>query len=140
MRLPTETEDKIELQMGPMIDIIFQLIIFFLCASTFNPTENELKVNLPTTQSASVNAKGLDDVTIYIAKNGSVVVNNKEYDSKDSRDLPQIVDMLSRLHAAFPDQGVIIQPEKGVMHGRVVEVLNACAGAGITDISFYATG
>jgi biopolymer transport protein ExbD len=140
MRLPTDTEDKIELQMGPMIDIIFQLIIFFLCASTFNPTENELKVNLPTTPSEAVSAKSLDDVTIYITKNGSVVVNNKEYDSKDSRELPQVIDMLTKLHTVFPDQGVIIQPEKGVRHGRVVEVLNACASSGITDVSFYASG
>ena len=140
MRLRKPAEEKMEMQMAPMIDIIFQIIIFFMCASTFNPPETELSVNLPVAGTPVKQVKPTpDEVTIEILDDGGVVINNREYDSTDSHSLPELTSMLAKLAMIFEDQPVIISPSLDVYHGRVVEVLNACAAAGIENISFYAT-
>ena len=141
MRIQTGVEEEdSEIQLAPMIDVIFQLIIFFLCASTFNPPETELSVNLPavpTEQTQKVDIP--DEVEITILADGGVVVMSTEYDTPGSHQLPQLRSMLVQLAAISEKQPVIIAPHPEAYHGRVVEVLNACAAAGITSISFYAT-
>jgi biopolymer transport protein ExbD len=79
-----------------------------------------------------------DEVNITIKSDGNVVVNNRTYDSPDSGKLPQLTDMLTKLKKAFPKQAVYIDPQKGVLHGRVVDVLNACTASKIENISFRA--
>ena len=128
-----------ELQLAPMIDVIFQLIIFFLCASTFNPSEAELSVNLPVAPSTAKQTVVPDEVEITILSDGVVVINDKEYDSSDSHLLPELRGMLEGLISFSDKQPVIIAPSPDVYHGRVVEVLNACAAARVKNISFYAT-
>ena len=140
MRLPRGAEEKAELQLAPMIDVIFQLIIFFMCATTFNPAETEMKVNLPTEAVETTQVAIPDEVVIQILNDGGIVVNNQEYDSPSSKDLPSLRDMLTRLVGAFgKEQAVIIQPGDGVKHGRVVDVLNACAASEVSNISFYSS-
>ena len=141
MRLRHVPEEETELQLAPMVDIIFQLIIFFLCASTFNPTETELAVNLPVAGKPPVKQvePPPDEVMIEILDDGGIVVNNREYDSVSSHTLPELTAMLEKLGSIFKGQSVIISPSYEVHHGRVVEVLNACAAAKIENISFYAT-
>ena len=133
MRIRPEFEENGELQFAPMVDIIFLLIVFFLCASTFNPAEAEFPVplggGLPPTG---------DEVEIEILADGGVVINEREYDSPTSPVLPQLRALLARLVAVYEDVPVIIAPDSDVSHGRVVEVLNACAASQATNISFYA--
>ena len=139
MHLRQQVDDKMEMQLAPMVDVIFQLLIFFLCASTFNPPETELSVNLPVAGPSASMIEPIVEVTIEILEDGGVVVNNREYDSASSHALPQLTGMLSKLAMIFKNQPVIISPSEYVNHGRVVEVLNACAAAGVKNISFYAT-
>lgn len=135
MRVKLEQEEEPEIQMTPMIDIIFQLIIFFMCATTFQVFERELKSNLPAISMQEVKRE-VEDVVVFISKDGRVLVENKEYDSINDRDLVQLINMLSQLKKFFVDQSVIIQAHEEVEHQRVVDVLNACAAAGITNVSF----
>lgn len=138
MRFPQVAADKPELQLAPMVDIIFQLIIFFMAATTFHPMETEIKVSLPIEAVVTTQATIPDEVVIEILSDESIIVNEREFDSVASKDLPALVEMLERLVAVFgKEQAVIIQPEDGVRHGRVVDVLNACAISGISNISFY---
>jgi biopolymer transport protein ExbD len=133
-------EEKVELQMAPMIDCVFQLLVYFMVATHFLQTETELNVNLPVSAEVMTQSQPTaDEVIIEITDNGNVVVNSQEYDSPQDKDLPQLVSMLSRLSSVYNDQPVIIQPAEGVSHGRVVDVLNACAASNIKNISFYSS-
>jgi len=135
MRIREEEEEEPELQMSPMIDIIFQLIIFFMCATSFQIVESELKTNLPTVSDDAIVQK-FENVVIFINREGRVFVENKEYDSPSSHELPQLTSMLMQLKRFFEQQPVIIQSDKEVPHQRIVDVLNACAAAGISNVSF----
>ncbi|MFA5334747.1 MAG: biopolymer transporter ExbD [Candidatus Omnitrophota bacterium] len=122
-------------QMAPMIDCVFLLLIFFMSASSFSAPEAQLNVNLPAVSTTTKDKIG-EDVVVNVASDGSVVVNDKYYDSAESKDLPELVAMLTSLSQVFETQPVIIFAEDSVSHERVTDVLNACAAAKIKSVSF----
>jgi len=128
-------EENTEMQMAPMIDIVFQLIIFFMCATTFRTYESELKTNMPV-DSQSLDMSKIENVIVFIERSGRILVEGREYDSVGSNDLPQLVTMLRNLKSFFENPPVIIQSDVDAKHQRVVDVLNACAAAGITSVTF----
>jgi biopolymer transport protein ExbD len=78
----------------------------------------------------------MEDVVVRIDKEGRIFVGNKQYVPDKEWNIPELIVMLSRLKKFFPDQSVIIDADKEVEHQRVVAVLNACAAADISNISF----
>jgi len=135
MKVREPEEETTDLQMAPMIDIVFQLIIFFMCATTFQKFERELKANIPVMTQQIIERK-MEDVVVKIDRYGRIFVGNKEYVPDKEWNIPELIAMLSRLKKFFPDQSVIIDADKEVEHQRVVAVLNACAAADISNISF----
>ena len=131
-------QEKPEIPMAPMIDVVFLLLIFFMVSASFKIMESEICVNLPVAAAVEPDAKIPDEVIIDILSDGAVFVNEQEYDSSKSKDLPQLRTMLYRLREVFKNQSVIIRGQKEVPHGRVVDVLNVCAAAEIGRISFFA--
>lgn len=129
---------KVDVPMAPMIDVVFQLLIFFMCAASFNVEESEMKVNVPPPSGPPVETseKLPDRVEIIVMRDGGVSVKGREYDSPSSKDLPDLRSMLARLLSVFKDQVVIINADTRVRHEKVVDVLNACAAAGVKNISF----
>ena len=120
-----------------MVDIVFLLLVFFMVSASFIVEESELKINLPATQAAVSAEEVPDEVLIHVMSDGGVSVNDREYDSPGSIELPQLRAMLRKLGSVFTDQNVIIQADGAATHGRVVDVLNACVASDITNISFY---
>jgi len=137
MRFAREVEsDEPGFQMAPMIDIVFQLIIFFMCASSFAILESQMDVNLPARAEAKPAGEIMEEVFINILADNTVLANGRQYDSPGSKDLTELRTMLTELASVFKDQVVIVQAEWQVPHERVIQVLNACAAAKIKNISF----
>lgn len=134
MKVQEPEEEQVDMQMAPMIDIVFQLIIFFMCATTFQKYERDLRSNIPVMSEQVVQRK-MEDVIVRIDKQGRVFVGNKEY-QVIKYEIPELIALLSRLKKFFPDQSVIIEADKETHHQNVINVLNACAAANITNISF----
>ncbi len=134
MKVQEPEQEEVEMQMSPMIDIVFQLIIFFMCATTFQKYERDLRSNIPVMSEQVVQRK-MEDVIVVIDKQGRVFVSGKEY-KVINHEIPELVALLTRLKSFFPDQSVIIEADKETNHQNVVHVLNACAAANITNISF----
>ena len=139
MKFDRETNGgKVEIQMAPMVDIVFLLLVFFMATASFITEESQLKISLPVTAAATSTEDELpDEVIIFVMSDGGIAVNDREYDSPDSEELPELRDTLSKLASFFTDQNVIIQADGNVPHGRVVDVLNACVASGVQNISFY---
>ena len=137
MQFNRDTNDeKIEVQMAPMVDIVFLLLVFFMVTASFIVEESELKISLPAIQTVSADELP-DEVIIHIMSDGGIAVNESEYDSPDSSELPELRAMLVKLASIYKDQNVILQADGDVSHGRVVDVLNACVASNIINISFY---
>ncbi len=68
--------ERIDLNITPLIDIVFILFTFFLVATSFKPKEAKLDINLPTTTNYEVHKDNKKSVKIKLSKN-KILINNK---------------------------------------------------------------
>lgn len=130
-----QEEEEIGFQMAPMIDIVFQLLIFFMVATGIIKYESELTAKLPA-MTETVEVKKFEELLIEITADGKILANKKEYDTFDSKDLPALKKLLVGLVALYKEQVVIIKAHRDAKYERVIDVLNACAHAKITNVLF----
>lgn len=138
MDLRSKGNDSPEFQMAPLIDCVFLLLIYFMCATSLQQMESELNVGLPAVATERVIEKLPLEIAIVVTTGGNISVNNMEYDSPDSKDLPQLTAMLLKVTTDLHDQSayVTIRGDKETNHERIVDVLNACASAKIQNVAF----
>lgn len=127
------------LQIAPLIDVVFLLLIYFMVATSLKKPESDISITLPGTVKQSTSVKTPDETIIEISEAGVVTINNTIYGNPDSRDLKDLETMLTRFResseAADNKALVTIQAENETRHGRVIDVMNACAGSGITGVT-----
>lgn len=117
------------LDMTPMIDIVFQLIIFFLVSTTFAQVPG-IKLNLPqSTTSESTNVEG---ITIYADKNGLLFFNDKEVSMKD---LGQELAAFSTGDKDRKDYPVSLQADEEVTNGTIVKIFDVIRENGFSLIN-----
>ena len=121
--------------MTPMIDVVFLLLIFFICTTQFPEFEGKFEVRLPDPGQARKAAAAEDipeEVVIHITGKGKLMVNEAE---RTEQELAGLLKLLADMNAK---QAVIIDGDPVSIHKYVVRVLNACYQAGISNISFAA--
>ena len=126
------------LQIAPMVDVVFVLLLFFMASAGSQVIEKELNISLPSGRSAGA-AGGVPStpIIIDILPDGKVQMNNKIYDSPQSRELPELRTWLKETIAKFGDKDpVILRPDPMTKHDRVMDVLNAASASGVTKLSF----
>lgn len=127
------------LAVGPLIDVVFLLLIYFIVNSSLKDPETDLGIRLPGNVQQSDQLKMPDEQIIEIGENGNVNVNNSLFGQDGSRTLPQLVEKLARYKAASDASGnkamVTIQADSKTKHQRVIDVMNACAAAGLKNVT-----
>jgi biopolymer transport protein ExbD len=123
------------LQIAPMLDILFVLLLFFMVAAGSQKHEASIATELPGKGSPG------NDVPIQITidADGQVNVNNAAADSTTGDDLPETISRLKGIIAGNANQPVIISPTPSTRQQRVVDVLNACTAAGVKNLAFGAS-
>ena len=133
-------QPSLKVDMTPMIDCVFLLLIFFMVSSTMHRQEADISFSLPGTADQSEPVQIPDEQIIEINDDGTVLLNDLQYDSVDSRDMPELLDTLIRFKATADankvEAMITIAPSGKVKHQRVVDVLNACAAAKIGNVTF----
>jgi biopolymer transport protein ExbD len=125
------------LQIAPMLDILFVLLLFFMVAASVQKREAAISTTLPGTV---VPPSGQVPVLITIDANGQVDINGVASDTPDNHALPQMVNRLNAMIANSPDQPVFITPQPSTRQQRVVDVLNACTAASVKNLAFGSSG
>lgn len=129
-----------EIQMSGMIDVTFLLLIYFIVSTTLIRSEADLGISLPGSVAQSVQVRLPDEQIIEIEANGEVLLNGMNFDTPSSREMPQLVSTLVRFRqaseAANTPPMITIQPNPFTEHQRIIDVMNACAAAGIKNVSF----
>ena len=123
------TSDAIELNMGPLIDLVFLLLIFFLVTTTF-VKETGLEVHRPTAKTAERKEKST--ILIGISKEGTIYMENRIIDIRAVRA------NVEKLLAENPESGVIVVADKKSNTGVAVEVIDQCRLAGAKGVSIAA--
>src|SRR5262245_28682606 len=133
MRVPTRSiSSAVGFNMTPMIDVVFQLIIFFLLSSHLAKQEKQLPLPLPA--AASGTAEAADErprLTVNVLADGTLLVANRAIAADD------LVPLLRDRRAAHGDQlEVRIRADRSVLYNRVEPVLLACVKAGIWNVAY----
>jgi biopolymer transport protein ExbD len=141
MRVRDIHEENLQFQIAPMIDVIFILILFFMCSAGAVKTELQLASSLPGTATSDIPISLPDEQVIQITNGGQVILNDRPYDTDlKSHDMPQLVAMLQRFLeasvASKTEAMVTVTPEPYANYQRVIDVMNACAIAKIKNVSF----
>jgi len=130
------------MQMGPMIDMVFLLLVFFMVSAKPVIPEQDIPMSLPGQVSQEEAVDIPDEARVIIQPGGQVVLNEQSLDSPKGKLLPELVAVLTRFKKAADnaksDALVTIAPHDIVPHQRLVDVLNACAEAGIKGVTFAA--
>ena len=127
-------EGEFGLQIAPMLDVVFVLLMFFMVMAGQQVKEAELGVSVPGSGQPSTTAK--TPVTIRIAPDGVVTFNDTPVDSREDREMPKLRGRLKNLIEAFAEQSVIIRPNDRAPYQRVVDVLNACGAERVKNLTF----
>ncbi|SRR5690554_109339 len=122
-------EEEAELDMTPMLDIVFIMLIFFIVTTSF-VKEAGIDVNRPEASQATT--KPSANIFIAIRENGEVWMDRRQVD------VERVAANLERLLAEQPTDMVVIQADKDARHGVVVKVMDQIKEAGIAQISIAA--
>jgi len=127
-------EGEFGLQIAPMLDVMFVLLMFFMVMAGQQVKEAELGVSVPGSGQPSTTAK--TPVTIRVAPDGVVTFNDTPVDNREDREMPKLRARLKNLIEAFSEQSVIIRPNDRAPYQRVVDVLNACGAERVKNLTF----
>jgi biopolymer transport protein ExbD len=129
-------DGDIGFQIAPMVDVVFVLMLFFMASAGSQVTENELNISLPSGATASKDSTAKTPIIIDISPDGQVVANNQSFGTPTDRSLNTLRDWLKSTQSFGGEDPVIIRPNSETRHERIVDVLNACAAAGIKNLTF----
>ncbi len=139
-RLKKKPAPKPQIQIAPMIDCVFLLLIYFMVSATLEKQEADLSFQLPGTVEQTEAVEMPDEQIIEIDDTGQVIVNDYTYDSPESRRFIELAAMLTRFKEASnankTDAIVTISPADLTSHETIVKVMDACSVADIDSVNF----
>ncbi len=122
-------ESGVEVRIGPMIDMVFLLLIFFVVTTSF-VKEAGIDVQRSTASTAEVKERG--NIMIGVTQEGDIYMEGKRVDLRSIRPL------LERSLAEDPESGVVVVADKRSDTGSVVKVMDQCRLAGAKSVSLAA--
>ncbi len=128
MPLKTQTDELPALNLTPMIDVVFLLIIFFMAASKFAEVEADIDLQLPEVAAAAPLTSAPKQRTVSVEKDGEVRLDGEAV---------SLADLTSRLAAArneFPQLSVVIRGDAACPFQYVAAALSACKDANISEL------
>ncbi|MGD9156445.1 MAG: biopolymer transporter ExbD [Bacillota bacterium] len=128
MKLLRNTPKKARIDLVPMIDTIFSLLVFFMLVSLAAVPRYSIPVNLPSATGVSEKMRQVE--TITITKDGKIFINKEEVASSGEAAL-----RLLKQERKDATLAVIINADRSVPHGKVVELLDAIQQCGPAKIA-----
>jgi biopolymer transport protein ExbD len=125
------SEKRVEVNITPLIDVVFLLLIFFMVSTTFN-RESELQINLPLASAGSVELPP-ELVEIVIAKDGSFVIAGKPLRDTDALTVQKA---LAAAVGSERDQPVVLRADGETPHQSVITAMDAARKLGISKLTF----
>ena len=140
MRVQAPEPDAPALDISSLIDMVFLLLIYFMVTASLVKSEGDLGIKLPGVVQQAVSVDMPDEQIIEVRETGRVFLNGREFGSVDSQEFPNLAYTLERYRlasqAAKNEALITIWAEDNAKHQRVIDVMNACAAAGIENVTF----
>lgn len=112
----------------PLTDMVFNLLIFFMAATTFAQIEKDMQVRLPRTGQVQALSAPPQQLVINIKEDGAMVVSGRAYD------VQAVSEMLRRVAKENPNRNVLIRADERSIHRYFAAVVRMCREAGINEV------
>ena len=131
MNFRSERRDEVNLDITPLIDVVFLLLIFFMVSTTFEHN-SEINITLPSSSKEVTEAKP-DAVNVGLDAQGNVYINDK---ALVNAQLETIKTALSDALVGLNEPPIIISADANASHQSVVRVMDAARQLGLVKITF----
>jgi biopolymer transport protein ExbD len=121
--------EEAEVNMTPMLDVVFIMLIFFIVTASF-VKEAGIDINKPDAETAERKQRG--NILVAITESGEIWIDKRAVDRRAVRA------NIERLRAENPQGGVVIQADKNSKNGLLVDVMDAAREAGVYEIAIAA--
>ncbi len=115
------------IELTPIIDMVFLLLIFFLVATTFHQTEREMQIALPVATSSAPISAMLQELIVNVDADGAIIVGGRQVDSDE------LCALVTEAVKVNPEQKVTLRGDRRTAYANIVTVLDICKGAGIQE-------
>ncbi len=130
MRRTQKRRDAEDFQMAPMIDMVFLLLVFFMCVSSLAQADKSIQVDLPE----SVESKVPEDLSnrgvVSVKEDGRVFLGAREVS------LEELGEGVSRAMRETPQLRIQVRADSQTRFEYIQGVLKACAEAGAVDVVY----
>ena len=129
MPLRTESLEEPGLNMTPMIDIVFLLIIFFMVGTQFSEIEQQYDIELPRAAALTPMSSVPDSIVVNVTRSGEISIGES---------VLNLVELRQRLEVAranFTQQTVLIRGDGDSVYQSVIDVMNVCHQAQVHKFS-----
>jgi biopolymer transport protein ExbD len=128
MPLRMHQDDMPNINLTPMVDIIFQLIIFFMVGSRFTEMDKKVDVSVPQVSNAQQLPTAPTRYVVHVQKDGNLFFNSEPVT------IEALVEQLKTARKTTTDLNVIVRGDADSNLQNVASVLTACRAAGIADV------
>ena len=122
--------ERTGIQLAPMIDVVFLLLIFFIVLWNYARFETEIDISVPAASAGENPERTIGEIVVNVKKEGGIIIEGIE------RTELETLEMFMSIVAAYPDQALILRGDKEASFDHIVKVLNLCKEANIWNISF----
>lgn len=111
----------------PVVDLMFTLIIFFMTTTVFKEIERDIQVNLPTDSSQETLSSSDKVIVINVRKSGAYIMADKQVNADE------MVLLIAEAVKKNPGQKVLVRADQEALHGYVARAVGACRHAGVNQ-------
>jgi len=122
-----------ELELAPMIDVVFQLLIFFIVTWQFARFERDMDISVPSAEQAENKDRQAGEIIINVREDGTIVLNGLVIMKEE------LLAKLKAISSAYPDQAAILRGSSEAEFQSVINVLDVIKEAGIWNVAFATT-
>lgn len=120
------SEDESDINLTPMLDVVFIMLIFFIVTATFI---KQTGIDVLRPEAMTALKKPTVSVLVAISEKGDIWIDKKRVDPGTVRA------EIERLHAENPKGGMVVQADKGAKYEKLKSVLDAARAAGLSEVA-----
>ncbi|GAA5150091.1 MAG: biopolymer transporter ExbD [Verrucomicrobiota bacterium] len=121
------------MQLAPLVDVLFLLVIFFAVTSHYAKNEQVLDISVPAAdekEDKKEEIRNVGEIVVNIKSGGEIIVNGQTLTEEE------LLVKLKNITSIYKDQAVILRGDQVADFQYIINVLNACQKAGIYNIAF----
>ncbi len=126
----TKPDHGAELELAPMIDVVFLLLIFFIVTWQYARFERDMDISVPAAEESVDQPRKQGEIIVNVRESGEIVLNGSVVTEQD------LQVKLNAISQEFPNQAVILRGASEASYQTIIDVLDQIKKAGIWNVAF----